>query len=336
MKFKTYFIPKSFVYTGKFGSEKTTIKHYQFDKKDVTISDTFDSDPALKHYIQVVGLSDVEAITNLTKHFTVDPLILEDIFNVKQRDKIELQDKHLFGVFHIHYIKEAGTAKDYMSMLLFENALITFHEKEPVFLESLTHLITQHKETKEKTIDFLFYEIIDMITDHHIEVYDALEEKMSLYEEEILESKQTNQEAFYQTRKTLLKLKNSVTPILEQLTTTLNKKPPLIHASLMPYFDDLKDHLNRLDLQLTQARELMRHLLDLQMNNQSNKMNQIMTTLTLFSAIFIPLSFLTGFFGMNFIHFGILAYENAIMLFVAFCLLIGVGMFALFKKMKWL
>ncbi|MFW5865248.1 MAG: CorA family divalent cation transporter, partial [Candidatus Izemoplasmataceae bacterium] len=99
--------------------------------------------------------------------------------------------------------------------------------------------------------------------------------------------------------------------------------------------DDLLDHLKRLESNINEARELMRHLLDLEMNNQSNQMNRIMKTLTLFSAIFIPLSFLTGFFGMNFIHFNILAYEEAVPLFLGFSILIAVLMIVLFKKMKW-
>ena len=103
-----------------------------------------------------------------------------------------------------------------------------------------------------------------------------------------------------------------------------------------PYFDDLLDHLRRLDLLLVQSRELTRHLLDLNMNNQSNKMNKIMTTLTLFSAIFIPLSFLTGFFGMNFVHFGILEYPQAVGLFVGFCVIVAGVMYFIFKRSKWL
>jgi magnesium transporter len=158
---------------------------------------------------------------------------------------------------------------------------------------------------------------------------------MSVIEEEIIESKTSDQESFYLIRKHLLKLKNSVTPIYEQLLELIDNTH-LISKHNKPYYDDLLDHLRRLDIMLNQSRELMRHLLDLNMNNQSNKMNKIMTTLTLFSAIFIPLSFLTGFFGMNFVHFGILEYPQAVGIFVGFCLIVAGVMFYIFKRSKWL
>ena len=96
------------------------------------------------------------------------------------------------------------------------------------------------------------------------------------------------------------------------------------------------DHLKRLDHQLAQSTEFMRQLLDIHMNNQSNQMNKVMTTLTLFSAIFIPLSFLTGFFGMNFVHFEVLEFDYALEVFIFLCIALAVGMIYLFKKKKWL
>ena len=176
---------------------------------------------------------------------------------------------------------------------------------------------------------------MDIITDEHLDVYDQLEESMINFEEEILETKQIEQDQFYLVRKQMLKLKSNVAPILEQLEKTLARKIPLFNIENQVYFDDLKDHLQRLDARINQAREAMHHLLDLHMNNQSTKMNKIMTTLTIFSAIFIPLSFLSGFFGMNFIHFGLLSYKHAVLAFTLLCLLIVSVMIIFFKKQKW-
>jgi magnesium transporter len=134
----------------------------------------------------------------------------------------------------------------------------------------------------------------------------------------------------------MLDLKNKVTPTFEQLDKVMSRKHDLFKTDNQPYYDDLMDHLQRLDNRIMQSREQMRNLLDLDMNNQSTKMNKIMATLTLFSAIFIPLSFLTGFFGMNFIHFGILGYKDAVLIFSIMCALIMIGMVLFFKRKKWL
>ncbi len=334
MKIKDYFLPKSFIYTGKHKNIPTQIIHYHYSDTSLEVTNNFKPIDSDKHYIQVIGLSDLEKIQNLTKHYQVDPLILEDVFNVNQRSKIEVKENYIFGVFHLEYLEKEIVKEDYLSLLMFKDTIISFHEKEPVYLDSLKILLEKSKDLKSKTIDYLFYQILDIVTDKHIDLFEYIDIKQINFEEEILDDKKINQDDFYLTRKNLLKLKNCVAPFLEQLDKTIDKSL-LFNKSNRIYYDDLIDHLKRLNQQVDQARELMRNILDLHINNQSNQMNRIMTTLTLFSAIFIPLSFLTGFFGMNFVHFGILEYEYAIIVFIGLCFILAGLMVLLFKKMKW-
>jgi len=335
MKIKEYFIPKSMIYTGAHTNVQTKIIHYQFTSVSLTVTDSFEPNPLMKHYIQVIGLSEIEKIQSIKSYFKVDPLVLEDVFNVKQRNKLELRDESLFCAFHIEYLDKREIKNDYLSILLYEDTIISFHETEPLYLLPIKTLIETSQDTKAKEIDYLFFQILDIITDHHLDVFEYLEYESSRFEEKILETKNVDQEMFYLIRKQMLKLKNNVYPVLEQFDKIFNKRHLLFRDENAGYYEDLKDHLKRLDDHLNQSRELMRHLLDLHINNQSNKMNRIMTTLTLFSAIFIPLSFLTGFFGMNFVNFGILQYENAVGIFGLICLAIAGFMFFLFKKVKW-
>jgi magnesium transporter len=336
MKIKDYFTPKSFIYTGEHQTIQTSIKNYQYNASEVIMTEDFKKKEGFKRYIQVVGLSNVEKIEKLKDIYEIESVILEDVFNVRQRNKIELRNGYIFAVMHVEFLKNNQIHNDYMSLMLFKDTLISFHEKDPLFLDALPELIKNYAELKSSSVDFLFYQILDIITDHHLDVYDELDESATEFEEDILESKKVNQEEFYVVRKNLLKLKNSVTPILEQLEKVLSKNSDLISPQNHIYFDDLKDHLARLDGQLSQSRENLRQLLDLHMNNQSNQMNKVMTTLTLFSAIFIPLSFLTGFFGMNFIFFEVLEYPYAIPGFIGFCFLLAVFMIFFFKRKKWL
>jgi magnesium transporter len=334
MSFKEYFLPKSLIYTGKHDQMSFKINHYLINENEVFFADHLEINNQYKHYIQIIGLSDTKKIKDLGNLLNIDLLVLEDILNVRQRDKIEIYKDFMFGVFHVNYIIESEIIEDYVSIVLLKDQIVSFHETEPKYLTLLHDIILNHDMIKKMPIDYVFYQIMDMITDHHLDVYESLEIRMNQYEEEILESRHSNQESFYMVRKHLLKLKNSISPIFEQLKELIKKK--YYSNETIPYYEDLVDHMNRLDIQLNQSRELMRHLLDLHMNNQSNKMNKIMTTLTLFSAIFIPLSFLTGFFGMNFIHFGILSYEYAVWGFVGFCIILALGMILFFKKSKWL
>lgn len=335
MKLSTYFKPKTMVYTGSFSNIVTKIKHWQYNIEKVELIEGFELNKDLKHYIQVVGLADIEKIQEIRKHLMIDPLVMEDIFNVNQRNKFELKEEYLFGTFSLSYLENEIIKKDYMSLLMFSNIIVSFHETQPTFLEDMNMLFSEHKELRELPIDYLFFQIMDIITDKHLEVYDTLDVAINDFEAQILETKNIEQEAFYYIRKQMLQLKNNVSPTAEQLEKVLSKKSPLFSTSTSTYFEDLKDHLQRLDNRLNQSREMTHHLLDLHMNNQSTKMNKIMATLTLFSATFIPLSFLTGFFGMNFVHFGILQYEQAVILFTGLCVTIAVGMVIFFKRKNW-
>jgi magnesium transporter len=299
------------------------------------VTDSLIGTKDVKHYIQIVGLTDIEKINSIKEIYKIDSLVIEDVFNVHQRNKIEHKEGYLFGVFNLSYLENDNIVEDYMSFIMTRDTIITFHETEPKYLEPLNGLIKEYKELRERTIDFLLFQILDIITDGHLDIYDILDLEILEFEEQILETKIIEPESFYLVRKQMLKLKNQVTPVLEQLNKDLLRKTEYFNPDNMVYFEDLRDHLERLDIRLNQSREAMHHLLDLHMNNQSTKMNKIMTTLTIFSAIFIPLSFLSGFFGMNFIYFGVLEYRHAILLFTATCLLIATLMILYFKKKKW-
>lgn len=323
------------VYTGDHKGRDTEIVHYQYDASGCEILNSISSTKDHKHYLQVIGLANVDKIQEICIYYGIDPLINEDILSVNQRNKFEVKENYIFGTFSFSYLNEKEMVEDYMSILMLENVILTFHETTPLFLKPLDILIREHEEVREHSIDYVFYQILDIITDGHLEIYDILESNVNEFEEVLLETKNMEQDGFYLVRKQLLKLKNNVAPVHEQLERVLLKKHHLFEAENANYFEDLKDHLDRLDNRLNQCNQLTRNLLDLHMNNQSTKINKMMSTLTLFSAIFIPLSFLTGVFGMNFVDLGILQYPHAIDLFIALCVVIAVSMFLFFKSRKW-
>ena len=335
MKLSDYVKPKSMIYTGEHTHIPTSIIHYQYNDKILQTSDSFQGDPSFKHYIQVIGLSDIEVIESIKSFYPIDPLILEDVFNVYQRTKIDIRDAYVFCVFNLEFLDRGEVMDQYMSLLMYENTIITFHETKPIYLEPLEQLFREHKELRERSVDYLLYQILDIITDNHLDIYDILDEQINRFEDHIIDQKNIKQDEFYLIRKTMLKLKNHVTPTFESLDKAMNRRNDLFKNENKGFFDDLMDHLQRLDNRINQSREQVRNLLDLDTNNQSTKLNKIMATLTLFSAIFIPLSFLTGFFGMNFIHFGILEYRYAVLGFSLICLIIMIFMVFYFKHKKW-
>ncbi|MFP4478285.1 MAG: CorA family divalent cation transporter [Candidatus Izemoplasmatales bacterium] len=336
MKIKNYFTPKSPIYSGKHKSKETVVRHFLYNDERVYEIDSFEQKEGFKSYIQVIGLTNIKKIEEIKDAFGIDSLIFEDIFNVTQREKIDIKEDYLFSVIHGLFLKGNDYKREYMSMICTDNIVISFHEEDPWYLDATVKALETYNDLREKTSDFLFYQILDLITDNHIDVFDKLSDIMNHFEDITLNEQILPQDEFYRVRKSFIRLKNNVFYLLEPLEKLVMKQHRFIKKENLEYFHDLIDHLNRLDNQINSSRENLRNLVDVNINNQSNKMNKIMTTLTLFSAIFIPLSFLTGFFGMNFIHFEILTYENAVWIFVLFCLFVIGFMVWFFKRKKWL
>lgn len=336
MKIKDYFTPKSFVYSGKHQDVKTVIRHFYYNEKEIIESDQFEIKKGFKSYIQVIGLSNIKKIEEIKSIINIDSILLEDIFNVSQREKIEVREDYLFSVLHGLVKKEENIHPVYMSVLCKEDVLVSFHETEPWFLDATIDTLYKYQDLRERSTDFLYHHIMDLMTDHHMAVFEDLNHRLFDFEEITLDQKILPQEDFYQARKLFIQLKTNIFDLLEDLERIIKTKHPFIKPEHTEYYGDLIDHLKRIDRQVNLARENLRNLVDVNINNQSNRMNQIMTTLTLFSAIFIPLSFLTGFFGMNFIYFEILEYRYAITIFTLICLLVIILMIVFFKKKKWL
>ncbi|AUD63344.1 hypothetical protein BK010_06980 [Tenericutes bacterium MO-XQ] len=334
MKITDYFKPKSMVYTGEHVEQQTKINRFvyhksRFDKyEDLKLEDD-------QQYIQVVGLSDIKIMEEIKEMFSIDAFIMEDILNVHQRNKIEYGDDYIFASFSFFHKDEKEIRKRYMSIYVSEKVVFTFHEKEPNFLAPLEILIKEYQELKANRSDFMFYQILDLITDEHLDILDNLDNQMNAVEEQIIEAKQIDEEDFYLLRKRVIQLKNMTSPLYEQLVELLKKQHVIMSKQVKSFYHDLIDHMSRLDQKLNHLKDMMRTLLDLNMNNQSTRMNKIMSTLTIFSAIFIPLSFLTGFFGMNFVHFGVLEYQHAVIIFISVCVLVAGAMVYIFKKHKW-
>lgn len=335
MKILDYVTPKSMVYSGKVKQKETVINHYHYNEKEVIVSHDFTQKEGYKSYIQVVGLNDTERINQLQVLFSINEFIFEDIYNVSQREKVEVKEDYIFSVLHALFYQDDIFKKEYLSMICLDNVVISFHEDNPWFLEPTIKTLESYQDLRVKSSGFLFYHIMDLITDNHIDVFDKLNMVINEFEDVTLNGHTLPQEDFYKARKAFVRLKNNVYYLLEALNTLIPQKHKVIDE-IIEFYNDLVDHLSRLDGQINLARENVRNLVDVNMNNQSNRMNQIMTTLTLFSAIFIPLSFLTGFFGMNFIYFDILRYEHAVIAFVGFCLLLIGFMIWFFKHKKWL
>ena len=328
--------PESLFYTGEIKSE-TTIKHLQYNINEVL---EFDKKVELKDdyvdWIIVEGLSTVDTISSLCREFDVDNLVIEDILNVNQRNKIEVFDKYIFAVQKYTYVEDSELKTDYISLLLFEDKLVTFSEKKNLFISTILKRVKIAESLIRKfKHDYLFYVIYDIITDEVLHVFNYIADHVDKLEEALLKLDRDDELTLYKLRKELVYIRNYSNQLQDNLFKNEYLLEKIVDSKTSKYYEDLEDHIVNLNEKVRTEIELLKGIFEIYMNNNADKMNEIMKTLTIFSAIFIPLSFLSGIFGMNFVKFPILSNDNGLLIFIIISILIPISMLIYFKKHKW-
>lgn len=327
--------PGTAVYTGSHMLE-TTVKHIFYNKDELLETSDMEQKVGYNHWLIFKGMSNSQKIKSICESYGVDSLVTEDILNVHQRNKIEYFEKYVFAVMQYAYLQNSIVSHDYLSILLFEDKVLTFHEHNLNIFDDVNKRLSDNSGPIRKLgHDYLFYAIFDAIIDNDLIVEKEISSRTLKLEEDILTLESTDQSMLYNSRKELLYLKKTIEPLYDSLMRMEYIPSPIIKDDLNKYYMDLTDHIHRILDEINSERELLRNLLDVHMNNVSNKMNAIMKTLTIFSAIFIPLSFLAGVFGMNFLVFPILANPIGIYIFMGICASIAIGMIFFFRSRKW-
>lgn len=328
--------PEYMLYTGEHNLD-TTVRHLQYNVKEFS---EFHEKVTLKDdsvdWIIVEGLSNVEAITKFCQEFNVDNLTIEDILNVNQRNKIEVYESYIFAVQKYTYVEGSALKTDYISILLFKDKLVTFSEKHNLFIDNIfTRINSPSSLIRKYKHDYLFYVIYDIITDETLNVFHYIAEQVTSLEESLLSLNRDDELTLYKLRKELVYIRNYSDQTRDNLFNNKLLMARIKDEKTNKYYEDLQDHIVNLNEKAKTELELLKGIFDMYMNNNAHKMNQIMKTLTIFSAIFIPLSFLTGIFGMNFTNFPILLNDNGLIIFLGISILIPISMLFYFKKNKW-
>lgn len=315
---------------------ETEIRKIYYDESKITENEPFEN---AQVWIRVNGLSDSERIAQELTDASIDFLIIEDIFNLTQRSKIEEIENGLFAIIKVSAfdVKDYNYRHDYLSIILKDNMVFTFNEYPPGILNIIEERLNNNLgKIRNHKANFLFYTIIDSLVDANIIFEHEINDILLSWEEKVLYGKIKNIDELHQIRKEVLLLKTNIFSIVESLDfiEDIYKNPQV--SNLKKYYQDLIDHLYRLNNRLNLDWENIKTLYEMHMNNISERTNSIMKILTIFSAVFIPMSFLAGVFGMNFVYMEIFNNPNGIWVFIGLCFSIFLLMIGFFKYKKWL
>lgn len=286
-------------------------------------------------WISINGLKDQQRIQELLEELEVDPLWIEDIFYVNQRTKLETALDSMYLVVNGSSQNQLRDISRYIQIIFLKNTVITISETSTDMFYKLKSSIEEATE-KHMDRDHFVYLLMDHMIDFYLETELHLAQELLELEQAFLDDENQSITELHALRKESYTLKALAQSLVDPSLQKELKQYLNIPKALTKRYDDVFDHIYRLNVLLSEDREMVRNIFDLYNNNMANRMNDIMKTLTIFSAIFIPLSFFAGVFGMNFADMPILSINHALIWFFGFSLIIALGMLGFFKYKDWL
>jgi len=267
--------------------------------------------------------------------FQMHDLAVEDCLNEEeQRPKIEIYEDHYFIVINSIRFDDEEFFLRGLNIFLGKHYIITVTKQKINELRLLKPILWEQEVSKA---DQFLYHLIDLVIDNYALVGDRIELRIEELEEEILlHTKKSHLNEIIGLRSEILWMKKVLGPQRELIAQLIKKELKLIDDQLQKYFSDVYENALKIAESFDTYRDLMGNLREAYQSSLSNRANEIMRVFTAITTIFMPLTFITGIYGMNFdtipgIHFKFGAY-----VVLGIMLVLGICMYIVFRKKEWL
>ncbi|HEU0013907.1 MAG TPA: magnesium/cobalt transporter CorA [Longimicrobium sp.] len=251
-------------------------------------------------WVNVDGVAHGETLRAVGEVFGLHPLALEDLGDVQQRAKVEEYPDHLFVVARMARLAP-DLDLEQIGIFLGRDYVLTFQERPGDPLDTLRQRIRASRgRLRTGGPDYLAYAVLDAIVDHYFPVAEAYADRLDALEDEVLgRPSRGTMPRLHAVKRDLMALRRAAWPLRDALAALVREPGPLVSPGTVVYFRDTQDHAFQILDLLETYRELAGSLTDLYLGNQGRRANEIMKVLTVFAALFIPLGFITGVYGMN-------------------------------------
>lgn len=339
--------PGSLVFIGQKKVEHPSIELITYnlaslsEPKAITLDEITEPALGMVSWYNIVGLDEVDFMKEIREKFDIHPLFMEDIMNTGQRAKFEeLEDMVFISLKMLQYDKDKHrVSAEQVSFILKEDVLVCFQEAPgDTFNAVRNRLKNPDSNLRRLGSGYLAYALIDSIIDNYIYLIEALGEQIDNLELEVIDDpNETTLQKINNFKRELHYIMKVIKPVRDLMIYLLRSKQQIIFdKKVTPFYKDLNDLITHAVESVETYRVILTDYIQLYHSSMSTRMNDIMRILTIFSAIFIPLSFFAGVYGTNFENFPELDYEYAYFIWWGVVVLIASGMLWFFKRKDWL
>lgn len=306
------------MYLGRETNDKVRITLIEYNEKEFFEKDFTDIQECLTHvqpgmikWINVDGVHNTTIIEQIGKLFDIHPLTMEDIVNTNQRPKFEDFETYIVAVMKMMYedadlrkqSDDALVSEQLTIVLLNNQTVLSFQEAEggDVFDIIRDRLRLGKGRVRKCGADYLAYVLIDAVIDSYFDVLEKFGDEMEILEDDLLDNPNPSTlKHLHHLKRQMVYIRKAVWPVRELVNNLERSESPLVGENTAIYLRDAHDHTIRVIDTVETYRDLLSGMMDLYMSNVSNRMNEVMKTLTIITTIFVPLTFIVGVYGMNF------------------------------------
>ena len=273
----------------------------------------------------------------LRDHFNFHPLDIEDCLSVIERPKLDEYDDYFFLVLHIPlFVKQTKRLIPFtVNIFIGNNFIVTVHQGLCKPIQTTYDHLLENLSILEKGSGYLLHSILDALIDYNFPILNRIYRNIQNVEDDIFKKPSTkNVRTILLIRTNILTFRNIVFPQRKLLKTLEIKDMDFLIEALEVYFSDLVDHIEKIWDTLENYKELVEGVHEAHQSLLSNKINDIMRTLTIFSVVILPLTLISGVYGMN-IGLPLMSFPWVFFIIIATMIIISIGMLIYFKFKDW-
>ncbi len=338
--------PATAIFTGKQIMDRVHIHLFQYNEKDCFENsllnepdfEGFDNDHN-RFWLHIKGIHDTGTIKNICNKLHVHNLVIQDILDVNQRPKFqEFEDYWFFTIKSFVPTDGESIEQEQLSFILGKNYLVSFQERNAAYFNHIRDRLRNNTGiVRERGTDFLLYLLLESILDNYFITLSQIEKNINEISNLDLSSDPSPEiiSTIEKRKKQLHHIKKAILPIKEFIGKIERENFNFIHEKHIKYYFELKDLCLTLLDECDQMELILESKTNLFFSIQGHRMNQVMKTLTIVATIFIPLTFIAGIYGMNFLNMPELSWRWGYPLVWIIMLAMALIMLIYFRKKKW-
>ncbi len=339
--------PDDLLFFGKQKINKILLRVIDFDTSDMEEIRLEKVKDVLKYrdkdtvtWFNVDGLHNQKVMQDIAQGFQLDKVILSDVMNIASRPKLEEHSNCIFlSIKMLQIDKETSELSvEHLSLIITKSVLISFQEKMGDVFEPVRERIrNQKKRIRSSGTDYLAFALLDVVVDNYIYAISILGDKIEELENSLFEDPPKGIiDSINHYKQELNFLRRNIKPAHDMILSLVKLESDLIADTTEIHFNELLANISLANDYSESYREILSDQLNIYHTTISSKLNDIMKFLTIFSVIFIPLTFVAGIYGTNFDFVPELHYKYSYFIMWGVMVLMAIGMLIYFKRKKWL